>query len=270
MPTLGVDVIIGLPHLARNFPQCFTSHLMAAIIALHTADATAPNVSTMLSNLHTIHRSQRQSLTGPLDTPQPSLAIAGDRRVSVLSINANGFNAACSKGLLDYLDQQYASHDVLLLQEVKLAPHKQAAARNLLLGSGYAHVAINSIAGSNGVLIAVKSALVNPVFTCDIPGCDLPDSRGRVMTMTTADPPVTIVCAYLPFCNPLTQDIAPRCSTFRSHFTKYVSELTANTPSRQRSLIVAGDLQVALTELDESVILVPPSPGSTYQEKARP
>ena len=40
MPTLSVDVIIGLPHLVRNFPQCFTSHLMAAIIASHTPDAT--------------------------------------------------------------------------------------------------------------------------------------------------------------------------------------------------------------------------------------
>jgi hypothetical protein len=95
MPTLGVDVIIGLPHLVRNFSQCFTSHLMAAIIASHTDKASNPNVATMLSNLHTIHRSQRQSLTGPLDTPQPSLAIAGDRRVAVLSINVNGFNAAC-------------------------------------------------------------------------------------------------------------------------------------------------------------------------------
>ena len=31
--------------------------------------------------------------------------------------------------------------------------------------------------------------------------------------------------------------------------------------------IVAGDLQVALTDLDESVTLIPPSPGSTYQER---
>jgi hypothetical protein len=73
MPTLGVDVIIGLPHLVRNFPQCFTSHLMAAIIASHTDNATTPNVATMLSNLHTAHRSQRQSLTGPLDIPSPDL-----------------------------------------------------------------------------------------------------------------------------------------------------------------------------------------------------
>ena len=87
------------------------------------------------------------------------------------------------------------------------------------------------------------------------------------MTMTTLDPPVTIVCAYLPFCNPLTDDIAPRCSAFRSHFTTYISELAVNTPDRQRSLIVAGDLQVALTDLDEYVTLIPPSPGSTYQER---
>jgi exonuclease III len=202
-----------------------------------------------------------------LDRPQPSLAIAGDRRVAVLSINVNGFNAACFKGLLEYFTQQYDSHDVLLLQEVKLAPAKQAAARDSLLRIGYTHVATNSIAGSNGVLIAVRSTLVNPIFTCDIPGCDLPDARGRIMTMTTSDPPVTVVCAYLPFCNPLTDDIAPRCSAFRARFTQYITELAEKTPHRQRSLIVAGDLQVALTDRDESVTLVPPGPGSTYQER---
>ena len=220
MPTLSVDVIIGLPHLIRNFPQCFASHLMSAIMSTHANAAVIPDVATMLSNLHTVHRSQRQSISGPLDRPQPSLAIAGDRKVAVLSINVNGFNAACTEGLLNYMAQQYDSHDVLLLQEVKLAPAKQAAARDSLLRIGYTNVAINSIAGSNGVLIAVRSTLVNPIFTCDIPGCDLPDAHGRIMTMTTSDPPVTVVCAYLPFCNPLTDDIAPRCSAFRTHFTQ--------------------------------------------------
>jgi exonuclease III len=240
---------------------------MSAIMSTHQSTAVVPNITIMLNNLHTVHRSQRQSNTGPLDRPQPSLAPTGDRKVAVLSINVNGFNAACQKELLEYLTQQYDSHDVLLPQEVKLAPAKQAAARDCLLRIDYTNVAINSIAGSNGVLIAVCSTLVNPIFTCDMLGCDLPDARGRVMTMTTSDPPITIVCAYLPFCNPLTDDIAPRCSAFRSHFTTYIFELAANTPDRQRSLIVAGDLQVALTDRDESVTLVPPGPGSTYQER---
>jgi exonuclease III len=87
------------------------------------------------------------------------------------------------------------------------------------------------------------------------------------MTMTTSDPPVTVVCAYLPFCNPLTEDIAPRCSTFRTHFTSYIAELANNMPHRQRSLIIGGDLQVALTDRNESVTLIPPSPGSTDQER---
>ena len=88
-----------------------------------------------------------------------------------------------------------------------------------------------------------------------------------IMTMTTCDPPVTVVCAYLPFCNPLIDDIAPRCSTFRAAFTTYIADLAANSPHRQRSLIIGGDLQVALTDLDESVSLMPPSPGSTEQER---
>ena len=43
MPTLGVDVIIGLPHLVRNFPQCFTSHLMSAIMATHANASVIPD-----------------------------------------------------------------------------------------------------------------------------------------------------------------------------------------------------------------------------------
>ena len=139
-----------------------------------------------------------------------------------------------------YLEQRIESHDVLLLQEVKLAPAKHAKARDALLALGYAHVAINSIAGSSGVLIAVCPTLAQPMFTCDIPGCDLVDSRGRVMTMTTSDPPVTVVCAYLPFCNPLVDDIAPRCFAFRASFTAYICDLAANSLHRQRCDLTYG------------------------------
>ena len=52
----------------------YMSHLMSAIISTHESTAVVPDITTMLSNLHTVHRSQRQSNTGPLDRPQPSLA----------------------------------------------------------------------------------------------------------------------------------------------------------------------------------------------------
>lgn len=87
------------------------------------------------------------------------------------------------------------------------------------------------------------------------------------MTVTTADPPVVVVCAYLPFVNPLTDDIAPRCSAFRQRFGTYVADLASGTPHRQRSLIIGGDLQVALTPRDESITLTPPGPGSTELER---
>ena len=124
MPTLVTDVIIGLPHLIKNFPHCFASHFMKAIMSTH--ETVSPSVS--LSPLHVMHRSLQQSNTHPLNRPQPSLAPAGDRQVSVMSLNVNGFNAACSKGLIGYLEQRFDSHDVLLLQEVKLAPAKHAKA----------------------------------------------------------------------------------------------------------------------------------------------
>lgn len=162
MPTLSVDVIIGLPHLIRNFPQCFASHIMSAIMSTHEAGADTPDVTAMLNNLHTVHKSQQQSQTQPLDCPQPLLASAGDRTAAVLSLNINGFNSACQKGLLAHLELCLDSHDVLLLQEVKLAPARHAKARDCLLALGYTHVAINSVEGRDGVLIAVRPTLVKP------------------------------------------------------------------------------------------------------------
>ena len=57
---------------------------------------------------------------------------------------------------------------MLLLQEVKLVPVKNGKAVQLLKSIGYSDVAINSIAGQRGVLIAVKSLFPLPLYTCDI------------------------------------------------------------------------------------------------------
>ena len=264
MPELAEDVIIGLPHLVRHLPDCFVSHIMAAVKDAHTRHAATAS----LSALHSRHSTFRQSNVDKLSTPQPSLSPAGTTRISILSLNVNGFNSAFRSGLQEYLADQWDSHDVLLLQEVKLVPAKHSKATQLLQSIGYRDVAINSIAGQRGVLIAVKPLFPLPLYTCDIPASDLPDSRGRILTATWSDPPVTIVNAYLPFCNPEIPDMDSRCSLFRQAFTSYVKELQLGSYSRHRHVIVAGDFQVALTELDESVTCVPSSPGSTELERA--
>ena len=263
MPELAEEVIIGLPHLVRHLPDCFVSHIMAAVKDAHTRHAATAN----LSALHARHTTFRQSNVDRLSSPQPLLAPAGTTHFRLLSLNVNGFNAAFRSGLQEYLVGQWDSHDVLLLQEVKLVPAKHNKAIALLTSIGYSDVAINSIAGQRGVLIAVKPLFPLPLYTCDIPSCDLPDSRGRILTATWSDPPVTVVNAYLPFCNPEIPDIDSRCSLFRQAFTSYVKALQIGAYSRQRHVIVAGDLQVAPTELDESVTCVPPSPGSTDLER---
>ena len=263
MPELAEEIIIGLPHLVRHLPDCFVSHIMAAVKDAHTLHAATAS----LSALHSRYTTFQQSNVEKLSPPQPMLALAGTTHIRLLSLNVNGFNAAFRSGLQEYLAAQWDSHDVLLLQEVKLVPARHSKATQLLLSIGYSDIAINSIAGQRGVLIAVKPLFPLPLYTCDIPASDLPDSRGRILTATWSDPPVTIVNAYLPFCNPTVPEINSRCSLFRQAFTSYVKALQLGASSRQRHVIVAGDLQVALTDLDESVTCVPPSPGSTDLER---
>ena len=52
---------------------------------------------------------------------------------------------------------------MLLLQEVKLVPVKHGKAIQLLKSIGYADVAINSIEGQRGVLLAVKPLFPLPL-----------------------------------------------------------------------------------------------------------
>ena len=195
MPELAEEVIIGLPHLVRHLPDCFVSHIMAAVRDAHTRHAATAS----LSALHYRHTTFQQSNVAKLSPPQPLLARAGTTHIRLLSLNVNGFNAAFRSGLQEYLADQWDSHDVLLLQEVKLVPARHSKATQLLLSIGYSDIAINSIAGQRGVLTAVKPLFPLPLYTCDIPASDLPDSRGRILTATWSDPPITIVNAYLPF-----------------------------------------------------------------------
>ena len=263
MPELAEEVIIGLPHLVRYLPDCFVSHIMAAVKDAHTRHAATAS----LTQLHSTHTTFRQSNVEKLSPTQPSLAIAGTASIRLLSLNVNGFNAAFRSGLQEYLVDQWDSHDVLLLQEVKLVPAKHGKAIALLKSIGYSDVVINSIAGQRGVLIAVKPLFPLPLYTCDIPSCDLPDSRGRLLTATWSEPPVTVVNVYLPFCNPEIPEIDSRCSLFRRTLTHYIRDLQLGASHRHRHVILAGDFQVALTEMDESVTCTPPSPGSTDLER---
>jgi exonuclease III len=100
--------------------------------------------------------------------------------------------SAVSKGIIGYLADRADSHDILLLQEVKLVPARHAKARQQLLDAGYISVTINCIFGMSGILIAVRPTLTTPMYMCDFPNPDLYDARGRVLTVVFSDPPVTI------------------------------------------------------------------------------
>ena len=73
IPQLAEDVIIGLPHLVRHLPDCFVSHIMAAISDAHTHRAAEAS----LNALHARHTTFRQPNSHELSPPQPCLTRTG-------------------------------------------------------------------------------------------------------------------------------------------------------------------------------------------------
>ena len=69
MNELSEDIIIGLPHLVRNFSALFVSHLMGAIRTTHARKTEAANLTT----LHSQHSTFKQTNSQPLQRPEPEL-----------------------------------------------------------------------------------------------------------------------------------------------------------------------------------------------------
>lgn len=65
----------------------------------------------------------------------------------------------------------------------------------------------------------------------------------------------------------LQPDIDTLSSLFRNRFSTFVRDLQTGAHDRGRHVMVTGDLQVAPTELDESVSLSPPSRSYKWAKK---
>ena len=191
-----------------------------------------------------------------------------DNEVTILLLNVCSLRAAWKKGLPKYLTTK--PHDVLVLTETRLPPDGWTQTQQAFKTLGYSHVFKTSTKthrNENGVLIATNR--FQPESHC-MEAIEQPISEekdGRILELTLQRPPITFVAAYLPCYNTDVQGrdkYAPRY--MRAFVSKYVDALKS-ARERKRAIIICADLQVAITDLDQTENAVVEGSGSTTAER---
>jgi exodeoxyribonuclease-3 len=172
-----------------------------------------------------------------------------------VSWNVNGLRAALKNGLLDVLRDLDA--DIVALQEIKIQPDQLP--EPLRQVDGY-QVFWNSAKkkGYAGTAVFAKTTPLQVWYGLDNP---LFDEEGRVLTLEFAD--FYFVNVYSPNAQPELKRLAFK-QDFNQVLLAYMDRL-----SRQKSLVLCGDLNVAHKEID----LANPkanrnNPGFSEQERA--
>jgi exodeoxyribonuclease III len=175
-------------------------------------------------------------------------AVAGkSAALTVASANLNGVRAACGKGLLDWLAGTDA--DVVCLQETRSLPGELPGAfTDLLVRDGWHLTLEPALArGRNGVAVlsreapgAVRGGIGVPEF----------DGSGRYLEVDLAG--VTVASLYLPKGEAGTarQEQKDRfLDGFAAHLRERREKATSDGGDG-REMVVAGDFNIAPTELD--------------------
>ncbi len=152
----------------------------------------------------------------------------------------------------------------MVATELKLS-EKGIPAIKQILSRHYNTVEIHAGHNSAGVMIA-STLQEEPVITTGMPHVDSTAEEPRVLTASFQMLPIVIVAVYAPFQNPLTANRDVYAATFRRRFYEYIAAIHPKVSQRYRDVILAGDFQVALADIDESV-QVRESPGSTTSER---
>ena len=159
---------------------------------------------------------------------------------------------------------------MLVLTETRLPPDGWTQTQQAFKTLGYTHVFKTSTKthrNENGVLIATNR--FQPESHC-MEAIEQPISEekdGRILELTLQRPPITFVAAYLPCYNTDVQGrdkYAPRY--MRAFVSKYVDALKS-ARERKRAIIICADLQVAITDLDQTENAVVEGSGSTTAER---
>ena len=191
-----------------------------------------------------------------------------DNEVTILLLNVCSLRSAWKKGLPKYLTTK--PHDVLVLTETRLPPDGWTQTQQAFKTLGYTHVFKTSTKthrNENGVLIATNrfqpkshlmEAIEQPIDA---------EKDGRILELTLQRPHITFVAVYLPCYNtdvPGREEYAPRY--MRAFASKYVDALKS-ARERKRAIVICGDLQVAMTHLDQTANAIEGGSGSTDTER---
>ena len=90
---------------------------------------------------------------------------------------------------------------------------------------------------------------------------------GRVLELALQFPPITIVAAYLPCYNTEVQGRSDYAPKYMKCFASKYSHALNNARERRREYLICADLQVAMTDLDQTDNAVAEGSGSTTAER---
>jgi exonuclease III len=106
--------------------------------------------------------------------------------------------------------------------------------------------------------LSLIDAIEQPIDTA----CD-----GRVLELALKFPPITIVAAYLPCYNTEVQGRSDYAPKYMKCFASKYCHAIRNGRSRGREYLICADLQVAMTDLDQTENAAIEGSGSTTAER---
>ncbi len=155
----------------------------------------------------------------------------------IISYNVNGIRSAIRKGLIEWLKSQ--DFDVICIQETKATP-KQVDLEELTSMGYHAYWHNAEKKGYSGVLTLSK---MEPSFVEEGCGLEKYDREGRVLRTDFGD--CTLLNCYFP--SGTTGEVRQAFKyEFLDDFFEWVERLKKERPN----LIVAGDFNIAHTEMD--------------------
>ena len=195
----------------------------------------------------------------PLEYDKPNM-------LTVLLLNVCSLRSAWQKGLLDYITKK--PHDVLVLTETRLPADGWAETERAFKDLGYGYVGrttTKTLGNTAGVLIATTRRQPDLMAAVEQP-IDVTQD-GRVLELALQFPPITIVAAYLPCYNTEVQGRSDYAPKYMKCFASKYSHALNNARERGREYLICADLQVAMTDLDQTDNAVAEGSGSTTAER---
>jgi exodeoxyribonuclease III len=196
-----------------------------------------------------------------------SLDHEGNDKMTVLLLNVCSLRAAWNKGLLNYLVA--TPHDVLVLTETRLPATKWQETKQAFHDLGYRTVGRTTTkteANAAGILIATTLSKAHGEMGITEQAIDT-ECDGRVLELSLQFPPITLVAAYLPCYNTEVTGRSEYAPKYMKCFASKYRHALQNARERGREYLICADLQVAITDLDQTDNAVEEGSGSTTAER---